>query len=189
MTKHEPTRKLTPEGLQLTLRMYAEGLTTTEIVKYLEENKMPHPTRQAINDLVKSAIHQATINEFREAFMARVMDIPIANKRVRIDDLELMRKRLKKSMEAFISTEGKVNIKKVSKYLSMAKRLKEIIDSARDEIEKKPLIQVSQTTITSLEELKEHEKSITNRLLQLSAGGVRLSDPGEGKDQPSKETP
>jgi len=108
---------------------------------------------------------------------------------VRIDDLELMRKRLKKSMEAFISTEGKVNIKKVSKYLSMAKRLKEIIDSARDEIEKKPLIQVSQTTITSLEELKEHEKSITNRLLQLSAGGVRLSDPGEGKDQPSKETP
>ena len=181
------TRVLSPESLHILLRMAGEGHSPTDIWRYFEAENIPHPTRQAIDQLTRSAVHQITIKDYKEAFMGRVMDIPIANKRVRIDDLEKVRTRLIRTMENLINKEHRISDKKVSKYLSLAKRLKEIIDSARDEIEKKPLIQLNQTNITTLEELREHEKSINDRLLQLHAGGIRLSSEGEGEDSEIKK--
>ena len=75
------------------LKMHAEGQKISTIS---ENTELAYST---VKGLVEEQSNKAFIDDFRKQYMARVMEVPIANKRVRLDDLEIARKRLLEILE------------------------------------------------------------------------------------------
>ncbi len=84
-------RKLSDEQRILVFKMYAEGVMPTEMSKWIKENWAIDYQPDSIASVVRTDRAQPYLKKFKEQYLARVKEVPIANKRIRVDDLELVR--------------------------------------------------------------------------------------------------
>lgn len=129
-----PLAKLTNDQRMLALRLHAEGMSDNVIVKELKEQHGVKICLNAIHQTCRSKIHQPRIKEFRDKYLAEVRSVPIANKRIRIDDLERERQRLIK----LIGSNPRKTRSDITQYLQLVAELRRLSDCAREEMEKKP---------------------------------------------------
>lgn len=126
--------KLDNDQRMLALRLHAEGLPTSHIVKELKDNYGVIITQHAIVNTCKAKKHQPRIKEFRDKYLAEVRSVPIANKRIRMDDLERERVRIIKIMDK----NPRKTKSDITQYLQLVAELRRLSDVAREEMEKKP---------------------------------------------------
>lgn len=117
------------------LQAYAEGHSFLPIAKILKEKFDITMTRQGVRSVVNTESNQPHILNFRQAYLSRVKDVPIANKRVRIDDLEKIRNKLWAMVEAVGVPSTANKRREVSLLMN---RIALTADLAREEMEKKP---------------------------------------------------
>ena len=126
--------KLNNEQRMIALRMFAEGLSTAAIAKEIKQQFNITISANSILATCNAKKHQPYVKDFRDSYLAKVKSVPIANKRIRIDDFEVERKRLKKLIEE----SPKKSRADKSLYLSLVSELRRINVEAREEMEKKP---------------------------------------------------
>ena len=170
--------KLDNQQRMFVLRMIAEGFSPTKIKGQIKENFGICYSISAVQRLAKAAKHQPHIKKFYEDFLARIKEIPISHKRIRLDDIERERKRL-----VDLIKKTPTNTKQEKQlYIQLTGELRKLIESARDEMENKPylvqntLIDLSEKTDGELITRKQELIREFRRLNAGSAGGVD-SDP------------
>ena len=129
--------RLTLEERMRIYRLAGEGYAIREVVAKFNasrsnQGRVRAPGIEKILSLPEAHRHIAT---FRMEFLKMVKEIPIANKKVRLDDLESIRQRLMFIIHNVHLERSESNI---SKFLMVSKRLIEVIDLARNEMEQRP---------------------------------------------------
>ena len=157
-----PNTKLTNDQRMLVLRLFAEGISSTAIVKELLEEHGVKICQNAIIQTCKSKKHQPRIKEFKDRYLSEVRSVPIANKRIRIDDLEEIKNKI---MKMLIKNPLKTKSDR-TEFLAQSGRLMQIEAQAMEEMEKKP--HIFQNVVVTMgdssdEALHERRKELENR--------------------------
>jgi hypothetical protein len=118
--------KVAESKIMTVLKMHAEGFKVADICVTTE---LAYAT---VHGLIVEPSNKAFIDDFRRGYMARVMDVPVANKRVRMDDLEVSRKRLLHELSLLADGE-------ISKVSNVIRRLVEVLERAHNEMEQRPI--------------------------------------------------
>lgn len=130
------TAKIDDEQRMLILRMYAEGHMPKEISKYAKTVWDIDYKAETISILVKKDRYQSDVKKFREDYMRRVKEVPIANKRIRIDDLEKVRIKIMGQIES----NSLITKTEKEEFRYLVRSLNDTIINAREEMEKKPFL-------------------------------------------------
>jgi len=130
--------KFNEEQRILVCKMYAEGMGGTEISRFIKSEWGIDYKPTSVKELAEREKNKPIVKKFRDEWMARVRDVPIANKRVRVEDLEYVRLRV---MDLIRSNECENKTQK-EEFRNLVKTLNEIIVNAREEMEKKPFLMV-----------------------------------------------
>ena len=149
------------------LRLYAEGLTAGEVVREIKSTYDIDYAEASLKSTVKSKKWQATIERFREEYMSKVKSVPIANKRVRIDDLEGVRNKILKCIK---DNPLKTKSDK-AEFLMMTRRLNETLCVGREEMEAKPFM-VQQLSIGAFSSMSDKEIQERKEVLIAKATGT-----------------
>lgn len=127
------SHKLTDEQKIEVCKMYAEGCTTAEIARTIKESYSLILNINGQKAIVNSEWAKPFVKKFREDYIKRVKDVPVSNKRLRLDDLQYVRDKL---IDQIKSNKCDTKIKK-DELRKDTRSLCEVIASCRDEIEKK----------------------------------------------------
>ena len=121
--------KLTEAQRLIAVRMAAEFMSFSEVTVEIKRlfNIEVDPT--SIRDIVHTNKWKPHYQKFRNEFLSKVKEIPIANKRIRLDDLEMMRGKL---VEQIKSSGSKIHQGRCFR------RLGEVLSLAREEVERRP---------------------------------------------------
>ena len=180
--------KFTREGFSLCLRMYAENCTPTEIHKHFVKTNQPHPILNGIYEIVKRVANQKEIDHYRKIYYSKIDDVPITHKRARAEDIQYIRNALKKTIDTLFKTDGSIKPKSLKKFLSLTKRFNEILNTAREEIERRPgqVVALTQhlhsTGDITNEELIKKIRDVKGECAELIERGATLE--GDGTDVP-----
>ena len=175
--------KLDNDQLHLTLRMFAEGYSIPNIRKELSTKFNINISRQSILLKCEAKGNQQFIKDYRETYLAKVREVPIANKRIRIDDLEMVRTRLIKLLK-----ENKCeNKSQKAEYLTLSRELRALVESAREEMERKPHL-ISNTILNMNEvsdgQLHSRKEELVRKAQRVIGGGASRIDPDRGGIEP-----
>ena len=118
--------KVAESKIMTVLKMHAEGFSGQDICSTTE---LAYAT---VHGLIVEPSNKAFIDDFRRGYMARVMDVPVANKRIRMDDLETSRVRLLAELSGVAPGE-------ISKVGNVIRRLVEVLERAHNEMEQRPI--------------------------------------------------
>lgn len=118
--------KVAEPKIMTVLKMHAEGWAPKDICVTTE---LSYPS---VHGLITEPSNKAFIDDFRRGYMARVMDVPVANKRIRLDDLETARVRL-------LAELAKIPQGEISKFSNVIRRLVEVLERAQNEMEQRPI--------------------------------------------------
>ncbi|MCB9756980.1 MAG: hypothetical protein H6753_00995 [Candidatus Omnitrophica bacterium] len=131
--------KLTHDQRMMALRMYGEGYRYSDIQRQLKVDFGISLHHESIRSTCDAKINKPFIDKFRAAYLSRISDVPIANKRIRIDDLEKVRGRILKAIEKNpLETQKQRN-----EFLAFSSRLVTVIQQAQSETERKPELMAS----------------------------------------------
>lgn len=132
--KYVGAAKINDEQRLTILRMCGEGMKLREISKYAKEEWNIDYSISAIHQMAKAKRHQPHLKKFRDDYLKRIKDVPIANKRTRIDDLEKVRVKIMNLID-----ENKCETKaQKDEFRNFTRTLNDVIINAREEMEKKP---------------------------------------------------
>lgn len=128
---------MTVDERQSIYRWAGEGYTLREICKMFNNQRGPQsrvriPTIERILALPEA---HASVARYQLEFLQTLKDLPISEKKVRLNDLEKLRQRLMYIINNCHLERGK---DQVGRFLSVAKRLIEVLDIARNELEPRP---------------------------------------------------
>ena len=176
--------KLDQDQRTLALRMHAEGMSLPEIKKEIKTLYGITITTPSLHRTCKSKKHQPTIESFRNAYLSQVKTVPIANKRYRINDFEKERVRIK----SLIDTVPTKTASNKLLYISLVSELRKILESAREEMERKPHlfqnvnVQMGEMNDAALHERKQH---LMRRIRRSDGGGIirDTPDPTGGREE------
>lgn len=127
-------KKLTDEQTHIILKQMAEGSTPTECVKFIKDTWQIEISSSALSQSYQAKKYESFVKKCKDDYLKKIKDIPIANKRIRVDDLEKVRLKLMKVIE-----ENKCQTKsEKEEFRQMVRTLNDIIINAREEMEKKP---------------------------------------------------
>lgn len=171
-----PRYKIVGEVEEFICTQHAQSVPPYRIAKQLHEKGIKIDP-SSIWDFLNNAVNFDTIHRYIEKWRADPMTIDIANKKVRLHDMNETRKALLATMNRMVTKEGEIYEKKIGKYLNIAKRLIEIEIAARDEIEKKPDLlayfeRIGPYKDLTDEELKREDRRITEKLLLIRSGAT-----------------
>ena len=156
-------KKLNDEQRMFVYRCHAEYLMPLDIKRMLTENYGVVITTATIGTICRANKAKAHIEKFREEYMQKIKSVPIANKRIRLDDIEKTRVKL---VELINSNPLKTKGDK-AEFLMCSRRLNETVCVAREEMERKPLMvqQLSLSDYSSLtdEELQQRKRDIIEK--------------------------
>ena len=167
--------KLDHDQRMFVLRMFAEGHPITAIrteIKTRFSIGLAYPT---IKQTCNAKKYQSIVEQFRNSYLAKVKEVPIANKRYRLEDAEMMRQKVLKQIDKLGTPD-----KKTDKLLlvTLMGELRRINAEAREEMEKKPQL-VQQAVINmgemSDEQLFKHRDSLIREYRRLTDGDSRGS--------------
>ena len=190
--------KLAPKDFTLVLRLAGEGYTPVQIITELDSKEIPHPSRQAIQKILTAETNQQEIDEFRKDYHSKIEKVPIFHKRIRLDQLQKTLDRINGFIDRMQGNHGNIGKKDLNKFLSLTKRLDDILKSAREEVEKRPaqlqLIQTFTGGQLTDEELIAEERRIDRDILRFRERGVSITDtskntPPEGAGAEEKSEP
>lgn len=133
--------KLTHDQRMMALRMYGEGHRYADIQRQLKIDFGISLHHESIRSTCDSKVNQPFIEKFRAAYLSRISEVPISNKRIRIDDLEEVRGRILK----VIKKNPLETTKQRSEFLALSGRLISVLQQAREETEKRPELMASFT--------------------------------------------
>ena len=154
----------------LMLKAYAEGNTLQAISDMIKRDYDFKSSTTAILKMTRAKMAQVYIKSFRDEYMAKVMDVPIANKRIRIDDHQ---KNLDILNEDIAKLRGKK--KKTAKEKMELIRLVALSTSlkaeVREEMEKRP--QLFQNVNVSMSGMSDEQ---LHRRKQELIGSVRRAE-------------
>lgn len=174
-----------------------EGYSAREICKMFNKARDPKTPSIRVPGVEKIlALPEAHkfVSQFRLSFLKDIKQIPISEKKVRLDDLEKIRQRL---MYIINSIRVDQSPKEVSKFLTVTKRVIEVIDLARNEMEQRPGLSIGINTggdeLSELtdEQLQQQRAEILNRARHVvhqrssSSDEVREADEGAGEERPA----
>ena len=176
-------RKLDNDQRHVVLRMYAEGNTLGVIQQHLIEEYKITLGRNSIYATCHSKVNEKFIKSYRETYLAKVKEVPIANKRIRVDDLEKVRMKLIELME---KNPCETKSHKLE-YVSLSGELRRITDCAREEMERKP--NLITTTIMNMNEVSDGElhsrkDELVRKAQRIIGGGAS----GDNSDRGSSES-
>ena len=126
--------KLTHDQRTHALRLYGEGYKYADIQRELRIQFGVFLHHESIRSTCQAKVNQPIVNRCREDYLRRIKDVPVANKRFRLDDLERERQKINRLLN---ENTGKTE-EEEKRYLILLRALLEIIASARDEMEKRP---------------------------------------------------
>lgn len=126
--------KLTHDQRMLALRMYGEGYRFADIQRQLKIDFGISLHHESIRSTCDAKVNQPFIEKFRAAYLSRISEVPIANKRIRINDLEEVRDKILK----VIKKNPLETTKQRTEFLALSGRLIAVLEQAREETEKKP---------------------------------------------------
>jgi hypothetical protein len=175
-------RKLDNDQRHMVLRMHAEGLGPLEISKFLLETYNIKITTNSIYDTCRTKVNEKFVKSYRETYLAKVKEVPIANKRIRVDDLEKVRTKLIQLMEKN-TCETK---SQKAEYVSLSGELRRITDCAREEMERKP--NLISTTIMNMNEVSDGElhsrkEELIRKAQRIVGGGASGDNPDRGSSE------
>ena len=175
--------KLSAEGRNIVFRMYAEGNKIPDIVKYLDENNHSRPGARALSVLVKNACNQPAIEKYRRIYYSKITEVPIANKRARLDVIQKTVDTLKATMDKMIKADGSVKDKEFNKVMTLIKRVDDMLSNAHNEMEQRPgaLFELTQNfgdTALTDEEVIVEERNILTKIAEFERAGISFTDRG-----------
>lgn len=175
-----PDTKLDNDQRMFVLRMYAEGHSLSNIQGEIKSKYGIKMTVHGIKCTCEAMKHEPFVTNFREVYLANIRAVPIANKRIRIDDLEKIRIRLN---TLILENKGKSKSDKAA-LLAEIRRLNETLAVAREEMEKKPQF-IANVAIGNLGGLSDEE---LHRKKQDLIGTIRKSfDGAASRNRPDTE--
>jgi len=143
--------KLDRDQRNLAIRMYAEGYAPGAIVKEIKERFDISITPLGIVKTCKSKCNQPLVAAFRKSYLADLRKVPIYHKRIRLEDLEVSRRKL----ITHIKTNKGVDKKERDELCTLIQRHNEVIKVAREEIENKP--QLVSNTIMNVNNIQSDD--------------------------------
>jgi len=158
-------------------KLYAEGFTINNIVQ-----EYPRLTYKQVWGFLRSIDNLKLIEQYKAKYVADPLTVDIAQKKIRLTDLNRERLRIINTIDSFCKDEI-IPLKKLGKYTSLVKRLVEIEIAGREEIERKPdLLELFQRTgplaDKTTEELLAYDRELT---IKLSAKRSRLPEYAAGE--------
>lgn len=175
------------EQKMLVLRMHAEGFTPGQVKEELKDKYEVIASYDVLRGVIHAKKHQTYLKEFKNAYLAKVREVPIANKRFRLDDIEKVRKKLIGILDR---NPLKTKSDKIE-YLQMAAELRRLLDTAREEMERKPQL-ISNVVMNmgemSDEQLHKRKQALINRITKFDGGrttgaGADRGGPGTEEDE------
>ena len=163
----------------LALRLYAEGISPLKISRQLKEDHDVDILPGSITKTCKAKKNQPYVKEFRDKYLSEVRSVPIANKRIRMDDLERERKRL----IDLIKKNPRKTKSDITQYLQLTGRLIQISEVAREEMEKKP--HLFQNVVIGMgdmsdEALHRRKQELVNKYRSFTRGRTAGADTDSG---------
>lgn len=162
--------KLSDDQRVNVFRMYAEGVGPQEISKFIKENWGITYQPDSVSSVVKTERAKPYLKQFKEEYLNRVKEVPIANKRIRVDDLEKVRVKLMKLLnENTCETKAQRE-----EFRFLCRTLNDTIINAREEMEKKPFINLGLGDFSdkSDDELIAERNDILKKVGRLIPGSV-----------------
>ena len=127
-------QKLDHNQRMFVLRMHAEGYGSTEIKNEIKSKYGITMAVNSISDTCHAKKHEPYVEQFKEQYLTEIKQVPIANKRIRLDDKEKVRLKLMKMID-----ENPLNTKsQKEEFLKTVGKLNLIHAETREEMEKKP---------------------------------------------------
>lgn len=168
--------KLTHDQRMLALRMYGEGYRYADIQRQLKIDFGISLHHESIRSTCDAKINKPFIEKFRTAYLSRVSEVPIANKRVRIDDLEKVREKILRVIEKNpLQTQKQRN-----EFLAFSSRLVAVVQQAREETEKRPEIMNNFSLVNEFSSLSDDElRQTRDELLAKVQKSLQLGDKKE----------
>ena len=172
------TRKMTRDQRVLIYRLHAEGFSEDQIQEEMKVNQGIDIPGTTLHLAIAAKKARPYIEKFKEDYLAKVKAVPIANKRIRLDDLETTRLKLQKMIEKTpIETK-----QQRAELLMMMRRLNETICVARDEMENKPMM-IQQVSVSELRDFSDEAlQKRKDELIGKELGTFKGRDFGIGAD-------
>lgn len=169
--------KLNDEQRIILVRMHAEGMAPKDMVAHIKNEWNIDFTSEGVGVVVRAKKFEGHLKRFREDYLKKIKDVPIANKRIRIDDLERIRKKVMKALE-----ENPCETKQQKEeFRFFVRTLNDTIINAREEMEKKPQLiaglgLLGDFSDKSDDELIAERDEILRQANRLVPGGTSESD-------------
>ena len=144
--------KATDEARMFIFKDYGEGLPADKIVSRLKKRFQVEADEDEIQDLCEDKDNRVLIDQYRREYLVKVKDVPVANKRIRLDDYQSLRDKLFEVINA-------CNIKKKygkRDFFTAVRRYNEVAMAVREEMEGKSNA-YTQINITELSGLTDEE--------------------------------
>ena len=128
--------RMTRDERMAVYKLLGEGYTKREVVDKINEARKTGETQARITTveyLMTLPEAHRYVTAFRVEYLKTIKTIPIADKKVRLDDLEQIRTRIDYLM--FNLRLDPRNDKSINRFMSMSKTLVDVLDCARAELE------------------------------------------------------
>lgn len=179
--------KLNEQQKEAVYRMYGEYIMPTEIAHFIKSDWQIDYQPASVTALVHTDKARPFINKAREEYLKRVKEVPIANKRIRIEDLEYVRLKLMKLIK-----DNSVDSKGAKEeFRHQVKTLNEIILNAREEMEKKPFLTIGlgdfsdksdEELIAERDEiLKQAERLVKGPVIEIDSSPTGIENQSQGE--------
>ena len=156
---------------QMVYRLYAEWRSPVKIRDNMKSKYGVEISETSISSICRTDSAESHVNRYRELFLAKIKEVPIANKRIRLDELEQSRQLLLDMVEKL-----DINDKNDRVELSMLiRRMNETLCVAREEMEAKPLL-MQQINISQFSGMSDEELERKKEELIMKISGNRIVD-------------
>lgn len=191
MPTHVADRLTRDERIQI-YQWAGEGYSMREICQMFNRPRGPLPKIRipGVEKILNMPEAHRFVAKFRIEFLKNVKDIPVSQKVVRLDDLESLRQRL---MHIINNCHPNRSEREVSRLLTVSKRVIEIIDLARNEMEQRPGVSIGigvnqgdmvELTDEQLKSIRDELMRKASRLIERRASSVDEGAEGdESEDQ------
>jgi hypothetical protein len=127
--------KLTRDERVQICKWSGEGYSHREICKMFNRDRGPLPKIRipGVEHVLEMPESHKLVSKFRIEFLKTLDDVPVADKKVRLDDLESIRQRL---MYLITNSHLARGDHEVARFLSCSNRLLQVLDLARAEMER-----------------------------------------------------
>ena len=130
-------KKIKDDVIPVICDLHIRGFSTTQISRELKA-KGVQISQPSVWGWLNTEKNKPYIDRAKTAYRNDPEGVDIAHKRHRLEDLNMARDAIVKTLKTFISRDGTIIEKKINKFTSLARRLAEINIAGRDEMEKKP---------------------------------------------------